>query len=145
MAWTNDLLRGMAQYAEDLGAGAYKPTEAYGADDIAIVVGPLPPSPDRVIAIEDYTPNGQNEKGDVARQVQIRCRGARNDPGSVRDLRDAVEDIFDGLASVKFNGVAVQQIFLSSGTSLGPDGNNRSETSSNFTIQARRLTALRTD
>jgi len=145
VGWTNDLLRGIAQYLEDQGVGVYKPTEVYGANDIAIVVGPMPPAPDRVIALQDYTPDGRNQGGDVARQVQARCRGAGNDPGSMNDIRDGVEDKLDGLAWIHLGGVAVQQIFLGPRAELGQDGNQRSEATSNFTIQARRLTALRTD
>lgn len=145
MGWTNDLLRGIAQYLEDQGAGVYKPNDVYGENDIAIVIGPMPPAPDKVIALQDYTPNGRNQGGDVARQVQARCRGAENDPGSLNDIRDDVEDALDGLAWVKLGGIPVEQIFLGPRAELGQDGNQRSEATSNFTIQAVRTTALRTE
>lgn len=145
MGWTNNLLRGIAQHLHDAGVGVYKPNDAYAAGDIAIVIGDVPPAPDKVIVLQDYTPDGQNQGGDVAEQVQARCRGDKNDPGSVKDIRDGVRDALDGLAWVHLGGVAVQQIFLSSGTTLGKDGNDRTETTSNFTVQARRTTPLRTE
>jgi hypothetical protein len=145
VGWTNDLLRGIAQHLENQGIGTYDPTGVPSGDPVWIVVGPMPASPDRVIGIADYTPNGQNQSSDVARQVQVRVRGARNDPGSMNDLRDAVEDALDGLTSVKYGQVAVQQIFLGPRAELGQDGNQRSEATSNFTVQARRSTPLRTE
>jgi hypothetical protein len=143
VAWTNDLLTGIAQHLENQSLGNWDPNGV--SAEVAIVIGPMPPTPNRVIAIEDYTPNGKNQATDVTRLIQVRCRGAANNPASVRDLRDAVEDALDGLAWVDLGGVAVQQIFLGPRALLGVDGNNRTETTSNFTIQARRTTGLRTE
>lgn len=145
MSWTSDLLTGIAQYLEDQGVGVYKPGEAYASSDIAIVIGTVPPSPDRCIVLTDYDPDGGNSSGDVTPRVQVRCRGLRNDPLSAIDIASSVRDALDGLASVTFGQVVVSQINHSSGVPLGIDGNQRHERSDNYDIQARRTSALLTE
>lgn len=145
MGWTNDLLIGIAEHLDAQGVGVRKVGEPYDAGDIAIVIGTTPTDPDQVVVINDYTPDGSNRGGDVTEQVQVLTRGLPDDPGSVRDLRDAVRDALDGLAWVKFGSVAVEQIFHTSGANLGVDDNRREKRSSNYTVQAQRQTALRSD
>lgn len=145
MTWWTDLLTGIAQRLEDQGAGVYKPGEVYAAGDIAIVIGTVPPSPDRVIVLTDYDPNGGITGGDTFPRLQVRCRGAAYDPLSAVELKDNVRTALEGLQSVTFGTVTVSGINHTSGVPLGIDGNGRHERSDNYEIQARRESALLTE
>jgi hypothetical protein len=144
VAWTSDLLTGIAVYAAEHGVGEWNPEGIYTADQAGILIARRPPAPDRVIVLDEYLVDDDNT-GDATVQLQARFRGAANDPVSAKDLRDDFRDLFNGLPFTRFGGVAVSQMFYTSGATLGFDANDRLELTSNFTIQARHVTALRTD
>jgi hypothetical protein len=144
--WTSDLLIGLAEYAAANGGGTWNPAGIYTSGQTGIMIAASPPEPDKVVILTPYGPLGQWDDGDVLQGLQIRYRGARNDPTSTYDLRDTWRDLLDGIGGdglVEIGGVLVSQIFAKPGTSLGFDGNVRLEWSDNFHIQAARPTALR--
>jgi hypothetical protein len=151
MSWTSDLLIGLAERLAAQGVGAWNPAGVYAAGQAGIYIAVMPPGNeadsgrDRAIVLTDYDPNGGNSSGDVAPRVQVRCRGLRNDPFSAIDLAAAVRDAIDGLAHVTFGSVEVSGVNHISGVPMGIDGNHRHERSDNYDIQARRVTALRTE
>lgn len=151
MSWTSDLLTGLAEHLAAQGVGTFNPTGVYASGQTGIYYAVMPPGDetdpgwDRAIVLTDYDPNGGNNSGDVAPRVQVRCRGLRNDPLSATTIRDAVYDAIDGLAHVTFGSVEVSGINHISGVPMGIDGNDRHERSDNYDIQARRVTALRTE
>lgn len=151
MSWTSDLLVGIAGHLAAQGVGTFNPAGVYASGQVGIYYAVMPPGDptsngwDQAIVLTDYDPNGGNSAGDVAPRVQIRCRGLRNDPMSAIDLAAAVRDALDGLAHVTFGSVEVSGINHISGVPMGIDGNNRHERSDNYDIQARRVTALRTE
>lgn len=144
MSWTSDVVTGVAEMLAAAGVGVWNPTgTAYGPDDVAIVLSAVPPEPDRCITLTAYGPLANDGHGDVTLGLQVRVRGT-TDPRVVLDLVDAVADVLDGLEMTAIGGVPVSQVFQRPGAAIGQDSNDRHEYSSNFYIQAQRVTALRT-
>ncbi|WP_026923292.1 minor capsid protein [Glycomyces arizonensis] len=149
MSWTSDLLVGIAETLAAAGVGVWRPDGLYTTDEVGVFIAYMPPGgatgPDRCIVLTDYDPAGGNSAGDVTPRVQVRCRGARNDPVSAIDLASDARDALDGLAFVTFGQVTVSQINHINGTPMGVDGNGRHERSDNYDIQAQRTSALLTE
>jgi hypothetical protein len=151
MSWTSDLVTGLAEHLAAQGVGTFNPTGVYTSGQTGIYFAVMPPGDpassgwDRAIILTDYDPNGGNSSGDVASRVQVRCRGLRNDPFSAVNIAAAVRDAIDGLEHVTFGSVEVSGINHISGVPMGVDKNDRHERSDNYDIQARRVTALRTE
>ncbi len=151
MSWTSDLLIGLAEHLAAQGAGTFNHGAVYASGQTGIYFAVMPPGDetdpgwDRAIVLTDYDPNGGNNSGDVAPRVQVRCRGVRNDPLSAINLAAAVRDAIDGLTHVTWDSVEVSGINHISGVPMGTDKNDRHERSDNYDIQARRVTALRTE
>ena len=151
MSWTSDLLVGIAEHLAAEGVGSWNPTGIYTSGQTGIYIAVMPPGIgtndgfDRAIVLTDYDPNGGNSASDVTPRVQVRCRGVRNDPFSAIDLASDVRDAIDGLEHVTFGSVEVSGINHISGVPMGIDGHNRHERSDNYDIQARRVSALRTE
>jgi len=141
VAWSSDLLAGIAELLADRGVGAWRPDgTAYAPDETAIVVGTMPPGPDRVICLNWYPVELLDGHGDVTVGVQVRTR-AGTDPRDVSDLSDAVYDVLDGLAGIQLGGVWVSQIYRRSGEEIsaaaGVDTQaDRHERVDNYYIQA---------
>lgn len=142
MSWTTDLLAGLAQHIADAGLGTYRPTGAYTAGETAIVVGTVPPVPDRVIVLTPYNNARPRGLADTAVSVQVRVRGPAGDSRSAATLLDPVHELLDGARDLTLGGVRVVQILHSSGPApIGLDANNRPELTDNFVVQAERPTA----
>lgn len=145
MSWTSDVLVGIAEHLAAEGLGSWNPAGVYTSGQVGIFIATMPEAPDRCIVLTDYDPSGGNNSGDVTPRTQVRCRGNPYEPLSAIDLASDIRDAIDGLAHVTFGGVEVTQINHSSGTPMGIDKNGRHERSDNYDIQARRVTALRTE
>ncbi|THV26009.1 minor capsid protein [Glycomyces paridis] len=150
MSWTSDLLVGIAEHLAAEGVGSWNPSGIYASGQIGVFIAVMPPGPadgsgDRVIVLTDYDPNGGTSGGDTTPRLQVRCRGARNDPLSVTVIKDAVRKALEGLDAVQFGEVTVSGINHVSGTPMGIDANQRHERSDNYEIQARRTSALLTE
>lgn len=144
--WTSQLLTGLAELLAAGGVGTWRASGAYAAGETAIVIRAVPQDPDRLITLAAY-PLGSDLPGmaDHAVGVQVRCRGVPDDPRDVEDLADAVFDLLDSYGRGTVGTVSVVDIVRRSYTSLGQDTNRRWETSSNYTVEAMRPTANRTD
>lgn len=147
MAFTDDLLGGLAQILADAGVGRWNPDGAAytGEGPPPIVIGSVPGQPDQVITLAAYPVDDEVELNDSTIGVQARARGDR-DPRTVDALDDDVFDKLHGLANLTLStGVRVVQIYRTSGTPLGVDGNGRHERTSNYYVQAARPSAHRPD
>lgn len=142
MSWTTDLLDGLAQWLDDAGLGTYRADgSAYQAGETAIVVGTLPPVPDRLIVLTLYAATRPRGLADTAVSVQVRTRGPAGDSRAAADVLDPVHEALDGARDLTLGGVRVVQILHSSGPApIGLDANNRAELTDNFLIQAERPT-----
>lgn len=144
--FTSQLLTGLAALLDAGDAGTWRASGAYTSSETAIVIRAVPQQPDRLITLAAY-PLGSDLPGmaDHTVGVQVRCRGLPDDPRSVQDIDDAVFDLLDSLGRATVGTVQVVDMVRRSYTSLGQDGNRRWETSSNYTVEAMRPTAHRTD
>lgn len=141
MGWTADLLRGVADLLAARGVGTWRPDTAYQTDETAIVLGTMPPDPDRVVCLTCY-PVDLDGHGDVTVGIQVRTR-AGQDPRDVLDLADTVYDALDGLAGVELGGVWLSQMYRRSGEELGASAGvdqqaDRHERVDNYYAQAAR-------
>jgi hypothetical protein len=142
MSWTSDLVGGLAQHIEDAGLGVYRPDgSAYQAGEIAIVVGILPPVPDRLIVLTAYAATRPLGLADTSVSVQVRARGPAGDSRAAAAVLDPVHELLDGVRNLTLGGVRVVQILHGSGPApIGLDSSNRPELTDNFTVQAERPT-----
>lgn len=145
MSWTSDLLTGVAERLAAENVGSWNPTGVYTSSQVGIFIATMPPAPDRCIVLTDYDPAGGISGGDVTPRLQVRCRGSEHDPISVIALKDAVREAIEGLDAIAFGTVTVSGINHLSGTPMGIDANGRHERSDNYTILARRTSALLTE
>lgn len=146
MGYTNDLLTGLAQHLAGLGLGlTYNPSGVYTAGQVGIVVGPLPASPDRVVALTPYQVRA-GALSDVTQGVQVRIRGAARAPvNPVNDLADDLYDALHGATDLTLGTIHVAQIIRASHALLGPDTNGRQETTSNYYLETAHPSAHVTD
>jgi len=144
--WTTTLLAGLARYLADNGVGTWHPdpTDTYPVDEIGIVVGAMPPEPERCIVLAAYPVSEDLTQADVTMGVQIRTR-AGTDPTVVQDLDDAVFEVLHGAEHLDFSGIDVVQIYRRSSASLGQtrDTNARWEHTSNYYLDVMRPTPSR--
>lgn len=135
--FTEAFLTAIARYLHDQGVGVYRPTGAYAADETAIVLGELPQSPDRVIALTPYGVSDAATSEDDVIGLQARTRGTAAPWTSVLSIDDDVFDALHSLHEVTLPAdggleVRVTQIFRTSYGSLGFDESRRRENSHNF-------------
>jgi hypothetical protein len=144
MAFTSDLLSGLAVLLEDAGIGEWHPDGAlYAADEVAITLRALPDKPDRALALAAYPLSDHPSENDSKLGVQVRTRGAGQDPRGADDLGDAVFEVLHGLTETVLGGVYVIQALRQSSAPLGRDESGRFEATSNFHLDVARPTALR--
>lgn len=144
--WTVALMTGIAQYLDAKGIGSWDPSGVYPDDDrTAITLDMILPAPARLITITEYFVRSMPGLADVTAGVQIRVRGTK-DPRVRRNISDAIRDELDGWAPrEQLNGISVVQFVLSSGVTLGRDGNDRWQSSHNYYVDAMRPTSNNTD
>jgi hypothetical protein len=128
----DDLTVAICELLQDAGAGVWDPTgAAYTAGTTAIWYGALGTTPHRGIAVAVYAPVVDDvQNGLTARRVQLRSRGAPDDPRGANQIAGLA---FTALhRTIRSRGVAfgVRQSFAR----LGPDGSRRQERTDNYTI-----------
>jgi len=125
------------QTAACLVAAGIGKTSGATTTDVLIVSDVLPQAPDKAIAINAY-PVQDDATTDSIVGVQLRIRGKPNDRASGKDISDACFDTLHDLGNVVWGGIPIVRIWHQSGANLGPDANNRLETTSNYYIQLTR-------
>ena len=139
MSFTKDLLTGLAAYLHSASVGTWKATGAYTSGQTAIVIGALPQTPDRAIALAFYPVEDSPSLSDSVAGVQVITRWGGEDPTATDDLADGVFDALHGMTAVTLStGVRVVQCLHQSGASLGRDGNGRWERSDNYYLTIHR-------
>ncbi|WUI02108.1 minor capsid protein [Spirillospora sp. NBC_00431] len=151
MAWTNDLLTGLAEHLAANGVASWYPTGAFP------VAPPLPPvalrslpdEPDRAYSLDAYAEVDTEDAGlsDVTTAVQLQSRG--KDPGDCDDVADAVWEVLHGARMLTLGSgaaaVYVSLIYRRSTARLGTDGHGRYERSCNYYVLASRPNSHRPD
>lgn len=142
MALLTDLKTGAAAHLAAAAVGAYRPDgSAYLAGETAIVTGRLRDAPDRQIALATYQIPGGLTGADAVYALQARIRGEANDERDADSLVDAVTNALGWVRSVMWGDTAIAQVYLQSGTELGPDAKQRTEHTLNFYVQLTRASA----
>lgn len=129
----SQLMTGAAALLAAANVGTYRDDgTAYGSDETAIVLGELPPTPDRVIGLTTYPVSDDPALSDSVVGLQVVTRTT----GSVLDLADLTGAVFDQLHGLRdtrlSSGLWVVQLLRRSGTPLGLDENRRWRHSQNF-------------
>lgn len=136
MAYTSDLLAGLAQLIAGAGLGTYRPTGVYTSAETGITIAVVPEAPDRLICLTPY-PVDDTGLTDVITGVQIRMRAGRN-PTDVSDLADNVRDLFHNRRGFTAGAVLVTAMWRESQALLGQDEHGRIELASNYYVRGTR-------
>lgn len=137
--FTGSVLDGIAQLLAGGGVGTYRTDgSAYAPGETAIVFGTLPQTPARCIALSYYPVTETVATQTGQHGVQIRTRGADQDPNDVDQLADNCHRILHGLTLVALNSVTAGQIRHQSGASLGQGPTLQWERSDNYYVWADR-------
>ena len=107
MAFTTDLLTGLAQLLALDGVAVWQPAGAYADDEVGIVLGVPTQSPASLIAIAAYNAIDDPALSDSTAQVQFRFRGPDADPGPADDLADGVFNSLQGRHGAVLNGITL--------------------------------------
>jgi len=99
----------------------------YLASEVALFVGAIDPTPDRAIGVRVY---GTTDDDVAERRVQLRIRGAKNQPLSADRMADLAFTVLHGLSRVG----GINDIRRISMTPLGSDTNGREERTENYQI-----------
>lgn len=145
MAFSDDLLAGVAAYLMAGGVGTWKPTGAYLSTDAdPIFITAVPATPDRLIVLTPYTISDEVSLSDSVQGLQVRVRGTK-DPRVAQDIDDRIFDRLHGAYGVNLaGGLRLVMCERRSGTPLGSDGNGRHERTSNFALTVFRPSTHRT-
>lgn len=140
------LLEGLAAQLDADGFGRWSPDAPYAADEVGIVIGELPASPEQVIGLTRYrAPDDTELLGYDAPNVQMRVRGTFDESVS-RERAQAIFDRYTAATQLVLpNGVrVVLMVGLQAGPiSMGRDDAGRCEHTVNFSTDYRNETAHR--
>lgn len=138
MAYTRDLLDGLAQLLADAGHGVYRPGGVYGPDEdiTAIGYGTRPEAPDRILWLNTY-PVEDTDLSSVTTGVQVWCR-AGGGPLDVSDLADALFAELHNRQRLVLGTTRVALIWRQSQALLGQDAHGRQELTANYYVRATR-------
>lgn len=143
--WTTNLLMHLAEQLHAAGIGRWiEPGsgQVYAPTDIAIVLGKLPSTPDRAIAI---TPYGVDQDGDDPVNadgtlgIQFRMRGTPN----IAVLNDIAQGVFDTFQGAQFPAVGVILMTRRIQAPMGVDGNDRWERADSYRLLTHHPTTYR--
>lgn len=138
MAYTRDVLDGLAQLLADAGVGVYRPGGVYADGEVitAIGYGTRPEAPDRILWLNTY-PVEDSDLTSVVTGVQVWCR-AGPDPLDITDLADAVFAALHNRQRLNFGTTQVALIWRQSQALLGQDAHGRQELTANYYVRATR-------
>lgn len=146
MAFSNDIVAGIAQLLEDAGVGTWQTSGVYASGtDRPIFTQEPPDDIHRVIVVAHYPVTQYARTRDSVEGVQVRNRGTVGDPRPANDDADAIRATLDGLQHVTLGAVRASLIEWRSGAPLGQDSTRRWETVQNFHIYTARPGANRED
>ncbi|MFF5972214.1 minor capsid protein [Streptomyces sp. NPDC012769] len=138
MAYTRDLLDGLAVLLAAASLGVYRPGGIYEPDEdiTAIGYGTRPEAPDRILWLSPY-PVEDSDLTDVTTGIQIWIRTGP-DPLDATDIADAVFDVLHNRQGFALGGTQVQLVWRQSQALLGQDPHGRQEMTANYYLRAQR-------
>lgn len=144
MGFLADLAAGFAQLIADDADGAQNIAwqadgTPYDTGNTGIYRRKLPAAPNRAVALTAYGLGDDPVHSDSDFGLQVITRSEGEDPTDADDLDDAIADVLLGRYPFTLsNGIRVETLARSSGTSLGQDDNRRWSLASNYTVKAHR-------
>lgn len=140
MPFSDDLVAGVAVYLAAGGVGTWRASGAYLTTDASPIFDTASPgSPDRIIVLTPYVVSDDVSMGHGVQGLQVRTRGTRDDPRTVKALDDAVFDRLHGAQGITLpTGIRVVMAERTSGTPLGADGNGRHLRTANYYLTVQR-------
>jgi hypothetical protein len=143
--WTNNLLMHLAEQLHNAGVGRWIAPgtgQVYAPTDTAIVLGKLPSTPDKAIAV---TPYGVDQDGDDPVNtdgtlgIQFRMRGTPD----ITVLNAIAGGVFDLFQGAKFPAVGVLLMTRRLQAPMGSDANNRWERADSYRLLTHQPTSNR--
>jgi hypothetical protein len=134
VSYTRDLLTGLAQYLTAAGVGTYRSTGTYLGTDTAIIFGPLPPTPDRCVALTAYASTDDAAINLSQVRVQFYLRGTPGNTLDVVDLNDSLFIALQCLTNRQYGTAYLSQARRVSTIPMGIDDSLRSEISANYEL-----------
>lgn len=133
MAADIDLMEGVAAALAAASHGIWRPAGVYAPGEHAIVLETAPQAPDTVTVLTAYALADDPTGSTSAIGLQVRTRGAGQDPRTARDMANDVYLFLHGRwAWTLPNGCHVIQIQRQSHVSGGRDDNQRHSVLQNF-------------
>lgn len=129
---TTGLLVGYFEALAAAGVCSWDTSAVYTSGQVAGVLGTLPDSPDRAIALLTY-PNTQLGGGDERIEMQMLTRGTKH-PQVLGAIHDGAMRVLTGLGGRFVGGVWVVDTVVRYAAPLSPDGNGRARTSTRFYV-----------
>ncbi|MFD1940533.1 minor capsid protein [Nonomuraea mangrovi] len=142
MSWTTNLLTAIAEHLAAQGVGVWH-SPPYTAAETAIVLGRLPTTPDRAIAlaaygVDQFADDPVNTDG--TQGVQLRIRGIPLDPRSADDIAD---NCFDALQGWQAPAAGILLCTRRINAPMGVDTNQRWERADSYHLLVHRPTTNR--
>lgn len=136
--YSTNLLSGLAALLQTAGIGTWSTSAVYTSAQTGIVLGTIPSTPDRIVALTAYPVRDDPALSDSVVGVQVRCRWGGQDPRLVDDLADLIFDYLHGKTHFTVGtgaaAVTIVQCLRQSYAPLGRDQNGRWERSDNYYV-----------
>lgn len=128
-----EFVEGAAGLLDAAGVGVYDTTRTWTDADtaVAVVIGELPQTPTKCVALEFYTVRDDPKLTDSTVALQIRCRGDESRT-SVLALDAAVFGALHGLHDTSVNGVPVTLMWRQNLMPMSTDENQRCRSTANY-------------
>lgn len=148
MAFTENLLVGLAEWLDAQGLGEWSTAQISAPTGPVISVNRLPDQHDVSIMLTASPVTSDSHLSDSVVNVQVRTRSVAPREGGRTTGADNVSDpIFEALhnlRNVDIGGIWVERIDHIGGASMGADDKGRPERSDNYQLELLRPTPLRT-
>jgi hypothetical protein len=143
MSFTADLAHGLAEYLAAAGIAVYRPGGVYREDEVGIVIGAVPASPARVVALSLYPLADDVDQADSVLGLQVRVRSGTPDPREALSLVDAVFDVLQGATHLHLGDAEVHLARRTASAPMGQDSNRRYEHSDTYQLMSYRPSSNR--
>lgn len=128
MAATKELLTGIAEYLAGAGLGlSWNPSGTYTTNQVGIFAVFMPDSPDRVVVLTLVDTGDDPSMPLGSKMLQVRGRGARNDPLDVAEILDPIFDVLHGRTNWAIGSQVIVQCLRRVSAPMGLDSNHRNE------------------
>lgn len=122
MASTKELLTGIAELLAGAGIGlTWNPSGVYTAGQTGIFMMFVPQSPDRCVVLSLVDTGDDPSMPLGSKMLQVRGRGARNDPLDVAEVLDPIFDVLHGRTNLVIGGQTIIQALRRVSAPLGGD------------------------